>query len=42
MMKAAHVALWTADLAAQAAFWQEFFSAQVGAKYVSRNRPGFD
>lgn len=23
-MKVAHVALWTADLAAQAAFWQEF------------------
>lgn len=29
-MKVAHVALWTADLAAQAAFWQELFSAQVG------------
>ena len=41
-MKVAHVALWTADLAAQAAFWQEFFSAQVGEKYVSRNRPGFE
>lgn len=38
-MKVAHG---TADLAAQAAFWQEFFSAQVGEKYVSRNRPGFD
>lgn len=41
-MKVAHVALWTADLTAQAAFWQEFFSAQVGEKYVSRNRPGFE
>ncbi|WP_113632966.1 VOC family protein [Pectobacterium peruviense] len=41
-MKVAHVALWTADLVAQAAFWQEFFAAQVGEKYVSRNRPGFE
>lgn len=40
-MRIAHVALWTADLDAAAAFWRDFFAADVGEEYVSRNRPGF-
>lgn len=37
----AHAALWTADLDRACAFWVDLFSAQVGALYESRNRPGF-
>lgn len=37
----AHVALWTPDLDASAAFWSHHFGATVGEEYVSRNRPGF-
>jgi lactoylglutathione lyase len=37
----AHVALWTRDLDAAAAFWAEHFGVEVGAAYESRNRPGF-
>ncbi len=40
-MRIAHVALWTADLDASAAFWSRHFGATVGDEYVSRNRPGF-
>ena len=40
-MRIAHVALWTHDLDASAAFWQRHFGAEVGEEYVSRNRPGF-
>lgn len=40
-MRIAHVALWTADLDASAAFWARHFAAVVGDEYVSRNRPGF-
>lgn len=37
----AHVALWTPDLDASAAFWARHFAAEIGEEYVSRNRPGF-
>ena len=40
-MHLAHVALWTLDLDAAAAFWQRMFDAQVGQVYESRNRLGF-
>ncbi|WP_158807866.1 VOC family protein [Beijerinckia sp. L45] len=40
-MKIAHVALWTRDLEAAAAFWSKWFAAEVGPLYESRNRPGF-
>lgn len=40
-MRLAHVALWTLDLDASAAFWQRTFDAEVGDLYESRNRPGF-
>ncbi len=40
-MPIAHVALWTADLDAAAAFWTRHFAAVVGDEYVSRNREGF-
>lgn len=40
-MKLAHVALWTHDLEAAAAFWQDCFGAEVGAAYHSRRREGF-
>lgn len=40
-MRIAHVALWTPDLDASAAFWARHFGAVVGEEYVSRNRPGF-
>jgi lactoylglutathione lyase len=36
-----HVALWTRDLAASAAFWQQYFGAQISAVYSSQNRPGY-
>ncbi|MFW0766348.1 VOC family protein [Trabulsiella odontotermitis] len=41
-MKIAHVALWTRNLDAQAAFWQTFFGGTANAKYQSRNNPGFE
>lgn len=40
-MRLAHVALWTGDLDAAAAFWRRTFGAAVGDLYESRNRPGF-
>lgn len=40
-MRLAHVALWTLDLNAAAAFWRRYFDAEVGDLYESRNRPGF-
>lgn len=40
-MRIAHVALWTPDLDASAAFWATHFGATVGEEYTSRNRPGF-
>lgn len=40
-MRIAHVALWTRDLDASARFWADTFGADVGAEYVSMNRPGF-
>lgn len=40
-MRIEHVALWTTDLAATAAFWAEQFGARLSEEYVSRNRPGF-
>lgn len=41
MTRLAHVALWTRDLDAAAAFWQRYFGATVGAPYHSARRPGF-
>ena len=41
-MNIAHVALWTRDLDAQAAFWQQFFGGKPNEKYRSKNRPGFE
>ena len=40
-MKIAHVALWTRNLDAQVAFWQEVFGGQSNERYLSKNRPGF-
>lgn len=40
-MHIAHVALWTRDLDAAAAFWERYFDASVGAPYRSQRRPGF-
>lgn len=40
-MKIAHVALWTTDIDAQARFWSEWFHAEAGELYISKNRPGF-
>lgn len=40
-MKIAHVALWTTNLAAQKAFWCEYFGGQANDLYISKNRPGF-
>ena len=40
-MKLAHIALWTRDLDAAAAFWQTLFDATVGEPYRSQRRPGF-
>ena len=40
-MRLTHVALWTRDLDAAAAFWRRTFGAEVGGLYESRNRPGF-
>ncbi len=40
-MKLAHIALWTKDLDAEAAFWRAYFSAEIGELYRSRRRQGF-
>lgn len=40
-MKLAHVALWTRDLDADAAFWVRQFGAAVGEPYRSQRRYGF-
>jgi lactoylglutathione lyase len=40
-MRIEHVALWTTDLDATAAFWAEHFGARLSEEYVSRNREGF-
>ena len=40
-MQLAHVALWTTDLDAAAAFWQRYFGATVGEAYRSTRRVGF-
>lgn len=40
-MRIEHVALWTTDLAAAAAFWTEYFGARLSEEYASRNRAGF-
>lgn len=40
-MPIAHVALWTRDLDAAAAFWRDVFHADVGAPYCSQRRAGF-
>lgn len=40
-MTITHVALWTSDLDAAAAFWRRYFDAEIGEPYHSRRRPGF-
>jgi lactoylglutathione lyase len=40
-MHLAHVALWTTDVDAAAAFWQRYFGATVGEPYRSARRAGF-
>ncbi|MCB1355641.1 MAG: VOC family protein [Maritimibacter sp.] len=40
-MKLAHVALWTKDVEAAAMFWTDYFAAEIGPRYESRNRAGF-
>lgn len=40
-MHLAHVALWTSDLDAAAAFWQRYFHATVSPAYHSTRRAGF-
>lgn len=40
-MKLAHLAIWTQDLEAAAAFWRDHFDAEVAERYDSQNRPGF-
>jgi lactoylglutathione lyase len=40
-MHLAHIALWTRDLDAAAAFWRQYFDATVGEPYHSQRRPGF-
>ncbi len=40
-MNLSHVALWTNDVEAAAAFWKRYFAAVVGPRYESRNRRGF-
>jgi lactoylglutathione lyase len=41
-MRVAHVALWTRDLANAGSFWKQYFDAEVGARYRSSRRPGFE
>lgn len=40
-MHIAHTALWTRDLDAAAAFWRDYFGADVGESYYSQRRTGF-
>ena len=40
-MRLAHVAVWTRDLDAAARFWRDHFDAEIGERYRSVNRPGF-
>jgi lactoylglutathione lyase len=40
-MRIAHIALWTRDLDASAAFWERYFDAAIGDLYHSQRRPGF-
>ena len=40
-MDLAHIALWTPALDDAAGFWRDYFGAEVGPRYDSRNRPGF-
>jgi lactoylglutathione lyase len=40
-MRIEHVAVWTTDLAASAAFWAEHFGGRLSDEYASRNREGF-
>ncbi|MGY5808942.1 VOC family protein [Rhizobium sp. LEGMi198b] len=40
-MPIAHVALWTPDLDRQAAFWRDYFGAEIGHAYHSKRRVGF-
>lgn len=40
-MRIAHTALWTRDLEAASKFWQDYFGAEIGEAYHSKNRPGF-
>jgi len=40
-MHLAHVALWTTDVVAAAAFWRDYFGATVGEPYHSTRRVGF-
>ncbi|HAS1111333.1 TPA: glyoxalase/bleomycin resistance/extradiol dioxygenase family protein, partial [Enterobacter cloacae] len=41
-MNIAHVALWTRSLKAQVQFWETVFNGRSNARYVSKNRPGFE
>ena len=41
-MNIAHVALWTRSLNAQVQFWETVFNGRSNARYVSKNRPGFE
>lgn len=41
-MNIAHVALWTRNLDAQVQFWETVFNGRSNARYVSKNRPGFE
>jgi lactoylglutathione lyase len=40
-MKLAHIALWTNDLDAAAAFWRDHFGAAIEALYCSHRQEGF-
>lgn len=40
-MHIAHTALWTRNLDAAAAFWRDYFDAEVGAPYHSKRCSGF-
>jgi len=41
-MNIAHVALWTRNLDAQVQFWETVFAGRSNARYLSKNRPGFE
>lgn len=41
-MRVVHVALWTRDIAGAGSFWKKYFDAEVGARYRSSRRPGFE